>query len=88
MLPGESSNFQQNSADNGTMRGDSGSGNDNNIGVLSCVPDNDMVFSCHLTVPSLTSSQSEALANFTGDNTSDSTQGTGHEGDTTSEPNG
>ncbi|WP_315816503.1 hypothetical protein [Paraflavitalea speifideaquila] len=47
MLPKSNDLKQINSADNGTLRSQSGDGNDLNQGVLSCVADNDLVFSCH-----------------------------------------
>lgn len=86
VLPEKSTDLKlANSANDATLRSQSGAGNDNNVGVLSCVADNDQVFSCHLSLDAtFTGTPSEAAANFTGDNTSLSTAATGHAGDTTS----
>jgi hypothetical protein len=85
ILPTNTNKLQANSADNGTLRSQSGVGNDNNVPVVSCVADNagDNVFSCHLTAGSSTGAASEAIGARTLGNTSDS-DGNRLNGDTTS----
>lgn len=86
LLPKKSKDLKQvNSVDNATLRSQSGVGSDFNFLVISCVADNTLNWSCHLSFDAtFTGSVSENFANRTEVNTSDSLQGTGHNGDTTS----
>lgn len=88
LLPKKSKDFKQaNSADNATLCSESGMACGSGIPPLSCVPDNTLNYSCHLTNPSLTGVRSDLPPNGTIGNTSISWLGTGHAGDTTSEIN-
>ncbi|AXY75210.1 hypothetical protein D3H65_15000 [Paraflavitalea soli] len=87
VLPGRSNDLKQdNSADNATLRSQSGLGNDVNQNIVSCVADNTQNWSCHLSLAAtLTNGNgSNNAGNVTVGNTSQSTSATGHEGDTTS----
>lgn len=80
---------QANSADNATLRSLSGDGGDVNNPVLSCVWDYTLNYSCHVsleifTVTSNATRQSDVIQYNTYANTSESQQGTGHAGNTTS----
>ncbi|WP_315816504.1 hypothetical protein [Paraflavitalea speifideaquila] len=51
ILPGNSKDLKQaNSADNGTLRSFSGIGSDQNNPIVSCVGDNTLRFSCHISI--------------------------------------
>lgn len=88
VLPEKPSNILQdeNSANDGTLRSQSGAGSPDNDAIMSCVPDQTQIWSCHVTTESTTSNKevfSDDILCFTAGNTSVSNAFNSH--DTTSD---